>query len=240
MKHFASRHIFTRAALDSGSITSMTAVMHRFSEPGRYSATVYQGEIVAATFTLVADGNAPLIATPIDLGNTASQSCTVSTQAHTVFNAPRGAGGYAVVVERLDGSKRSVVFDSRLLGDGDMFVAVVLHPGMYSAQNQHGAKCSISLSRAAGGLARQVLGTKRVALQSRNESQSIECTAKGFKPLKVSIETAQPLIFTIKAPLRIRVVREEPDMSAGTTSGPRQRDPKAASDKTGNAREQKD
>jgi hypothetical protein len=241
MKPFINRHIITRNALDSGSITPMTAVMHRFAEPGNYFATVYQGGMVFATFSLLADRNAPLIPNTIDLGTISTQSCTVSTQTHTVFSAPRGAGGYSVVAERLDGDIRSVIFDSRLLGDGDLFVVVLLHPGRYSASNQHGAGCKISLSRATGGLARQISGMKRVALQSRNESRSIECTAKGFRPAEVSIGTAQPLTFFIQAPLRIRVVPEEPDdIPAGTPERPQQRDPTGAPDKTEKVREQKD
>lgn len=218
-----NRHVLSQVALDSGSLGPMATVLHRFSEPGCYNAVINQGDVACASFTLTVDKSVP--ATPVTINLGASAPCyTVSPETYVAFSAPKGPGGYSVAVWRAVGGVRSVVFDSRMLGEGDIFVATLLRPGSYSATNQYGAKCAISLTRAAKGLARQLIG-KQLRLHSKAECQRVESTRESFNPDKVSAETAQPILFTVRTRepcLRIKVTLEAAeDKPAKPFTGPR-------------------
>lgn len=212
MRFLVNRRIFTRTVLDSGSLMPMAAVMHRFTEPGSYTATVHQGGVPCATFALMVSKDAPATLNAVNLSSP-SPSYTVSSEMQTLFTAPRGTEGYFVVVERFAAGGRSTVFDSRMLGYGDVFVTMLLRPGKYSASNQYGARCAISLTRAVKGFARQVRA-KQLALYSKAESRNVECTKESFNPDKLSAEMAQPLLFNIRAKepcMRITVTLETPE-----------------------------
>lgn len=211
-----NQRMVTQTVFDSGSITPLTAVLHRFPEPGRYYATVNQGEAACASFVLIVDKGTPATPSTINLGEIAP-IYTVSSETYVAFNAPRGSGGYSVVVEKSVGGGRSVVFDSRMLGEGDIFVVTLLRPGNYSASNQYGAKCEVSAVRATEGLAKQLSGTRRLALRSKAGGRGLECNKDAFNPSKVSVEAAQPLVFSIKAPMRIKVVLESQEKPSGTS-----------------------
>ncbi|MEJ5292422.1 MAG: hypothetical protein WHS82_02405 [Candidatus Methanosuratincola sp.] len=216
-----NRNVLAQCTLDSGSLGPMVALLHRFSEPGCYNAVLNQGEVAYATFTLIVDKNATASPATINLCE-ASPCYTVSPETYVVFSAPCDPGGLSVAVWRAVGGAKSAVFDSRMLGEGDIFAATLLRPGTYSASNQYGAKCAISLTRAAKGLARQVIG-KRVRLSSRAECQRVDCTRESFAPDKVSAETSQPILFAVRTKepcLRIKVTLEaSEDSPAGPSTG---------------------
>src|SRR3989442_760489 len=58
---------------------------------------------------------------------------TISPNGHVLFYVSRGAGGYAVQVNRVDDPH--ILFDSRQLQEGDMFAATLFRPGSYSVTN---------------------------------------------------------------------------------------------------------
>jgi hypothetical protein len=66
---------------------------------------------------------------------------------------------------------------------------------------------------------------KQLRLHSRAECQKVDCTRESFTPNKVSAETAQPLLFTVRTKepsLRIKITLEaSEDKPAGPLTGPR-------------------
>jgi hypothetical protein len=217
MKSYINKRILSQSTLDSGEITPMMAIMHRFAEPGTYNVTVFQGDNQTATFPLIVDEKAPQMLNRIDLGS-ANCSCAVNPKAHTVFHAPTGTIGYSFLVEKFEGTDRSKVFDSKNLQDGDIFFASLLRPGDFQASNQFGAKCKISVSPPKTKRMQFTVTSQQGINRPNIETVQIECTATGFKPENVNIQTAQPLVFTIKAPSRIKIEYETPEKQEANAS----------------------
>ena len=207
MKSYINKRIISQTTLDSGEITPMMAIMHTFTEPGSYNVTVFQGDKQTATFPLIVDENAPQMLNRIDLGS-ANCSCAVNPKAPTVFHAPNGNRGYAVLVEKFDGTAGSKVFDSKNLQDGDIFFATLLRPGDYQASNKRGAKCKISVSPPKTKRMMFTVTSQQGTNRPKIETVQVECTATGFKPENVNIQPAQPLVFMIKTPSRIKIEYE--------------------------------
>lgn len=204
MKLYINKLILSQTTLDSAEITPMMAIMHRFAEPGIYTVTVFQGDNQTNQFSLTVDENAPQMLNRIDLG-TINCGCTVNSKAPTVFHAPKATKGYSVIVEKFDGTKRSTVFDNKNLQDGDIFLATLLRPGEYHASNQRGAKCKISVSPPKTRRMQFTVTSQQGISRPKIETVQIESTSVGFKPANVNIETAQPLLFMIKAPSHIKI-----------------------------------
>jgi hypothetical protein len=217
MKLYINKRILSQTTLDSGEITPMMAIMHRFAEPGTYNVTVFQGDNQTASFPLIVDENATQMLNRIDLG-AANCSCAVNPKAPTVFHAPKATKGYSVLVEKFEGTERSKVFDSKNLQDGDIFFATLLRPGDYYASNQRCIKCKISVSPLKTKRMQFTVTSQQGISRPNIETVQIECTASGFKPENVNIQSAQPLFFMIRAPSRIKIEYETPEKQEAKAS----------------------
>ena len=207
MKLYINKRILSQTTLDSGEITPMMAIMHRFVEPGTYNVTVLQGDNQTASFPLIVNENATQMLNRIDLG-AANCSCAANPKAPTVFHAPKATKGYSVLVEKFEGTNRSKVFDNKNLQDGDIFFATLLRPGNYYASNQRCAKCKISVSPLKTKRMQFTVTSPQGISRPKIETIQIECTSTGFKPENVNIQSAQPLVFNIRAPSRIKIEYE--------------------------------
>jgi len=156
---------------------------------------------------LIVDENAPQMFNRLDLA-AANCSCAVNPKAQTIFHAPKGIKGYSVIVEKFKGTERSKIFDSKHLQDGDIFFATLLRPGDYHASNKRGAKCKISVSPLKTRKMQFTVTSQQGISRPKIETVQVECTATGFKPEKINIKSAQPLLFMIKTPSRIKIEYE--------------------------------
>jgi len=217
MKPYINKRILSQSTLDSGEITPMMAIMHRFTEPGTYNVTVFQGNNQTATFPLIVDENAPQTLNRIDLG-AANCSCAVNPKAHTIFHAPKATTEYSVLVEKYKGTAKSKVFDSKNLQDGDVFFATLLRPGDYHASNERGAKCKITVSPLKTRRMQFTVTSQQGINRPNIKTVQVECTATGFKPENVNIQPAQPLVFMIKTPSRIKIEYKTPEKQEAKAS----------------------
>jgi hypothetical protein len=136
MKARINQLLFTQTSLDSGALTMLGAVIHSFSEPGRYRGTVLRGERPTARFSLAVDDDCAETQVNVDLATLKpEEQIQVNPRRFVVFHVSRGAGGYAVRVGRLSGEKEEAVFDSRELRNGDTFAATLIRPGTYTVAN---------------------------------------------------------------------------------------------------------
>jgi len=214
MKLSFNRHILSLSVIDSGVITPMMAVIHRFREPGTYLARVLRGDDQVAGFSIVVDRDAPLVPAQIDLGDIQCPATVVNPETHVLFRAPASPEGYSVVVEQAEGRKGQVAFDNRKLGDGDILMAMLFRPGRYIATDERGAKCEISVALPVKGAARYIASQKRGVI-SHGSAISIEYGKDGFRPGKIEAASAQGLMFMIRAPARIRIAFQEEGGAAG-------------------------
>ncbi len=198
MKAVINRRLFTQTNLDSGALTILGTVVHRFAAPGEYQGTVLLDEQLVSTFRLLVDEHCSAMQLNIDLVSLDfQQSCdfVVNPEGYTVFQVSRGSGGYAVVVRHTDEGYESQVFDSRALNKGDLCSATLLRPGIYRVTNAH--------TRAQGEII--VAYPNREALRCPLEPVAIECKANGFIPNRVETQSTQGLVYRFEIPSRIQI-----------------------------------
>lgn len=213
-----NRYLLTQFNLDSGALTMLGVVMHNFSEPGLYQATVLQGEQEVGSFVLQVDEKSPATQVDIDLARLKSQlpqpCCDEATRAdyvvgprgYAVFHVSDGPGGFAVVVGRGRRERAGIVFDSRKLQEGDLFAATLLRPGAYAVTNEGGhAKADLVIAYP------KRTGERYV----QPEPAQIQVTADGILPRRIDVQSAQSQVYQMKAPGRLRIELVRPDDGPG-------------------------
>lgn len=144
-------YLFSQIGLDSGALTILGGVVHRFPDPGHYRGVVTSLDGRTSVFQLTADESQAAIPVNIDLAaivqGSASPRCQCSAghngqphfvvRCHTpvMFHVSGGPGGYAVHVSPGAEEPKRPVFDSRQLGGGDLFAATILRSGLYTVTN---------------------------------------------------------------------------------------------------------
>ncbi|HEX6998776.1 MAG TPA: hypothetical protein VF322_11570 [Gammaproteobacteria bacterium] len=226
------RHLYTQIGLDSGSLTMLGAVVKSFGEPGEYRGTVRKGDRHAGVFYLSVDKDSPVARADIDLaafdrGASAAGSggcgcgeprcgCggkeprySVNPRGYALFRVSGGAGGYAVHVRKAAEADDTPVFDSRKLGEGAVFSAMLLRPGRYAVTNTLGkARAEVVVAY-----------PQRTDRPYRPPAPvRVTVTAKGFDQDGIRLGPAQGLIFECRTEARIKIELVEPD------DGPRGRD----------------
>lgn len=159
-KAFINFPVFTQTTLDSGALTMLGVVIHSFPEPGEYQGTASRGERDVGEFYLRVDKESGAMQVDVDLATLdqpSAEPCecksgrhergrhyVVNPKGYAVFHVSRGLGGYAVRVGRVEQDSYAAVFDSREIGEGDLFAATLVRPGTYSVTNlKSGAKGEI-------------------------------------------------------------------------------------------------
>lgn len=227
-KVFVNQHLFTQTSVDSGSLTMLGVVIHRFREPGEYMGVVERGR-ETRSFRLTVDKESSATQANIDLatlsgGHTHTDDCgckhnetgadrgfVVSPDGYVVFHVSSGSGGYVLRVGRLE-SPDSALFDSARLEGDDLFAVTLIRPGTYSVRNV--------VSGARGEI---VVAYPKAGKQPHRPAEpvEIECTEKTLRPAKIKILAAQGQVYRFRTPSRIVIELVEPD------DGPRAARPKA-------------
>ena len=211
-------NLYSQIGLDSGALTMLGAVIHRFEEPGEYRGTVRKGADIENVFYISVDKESPVAAAEIDLAKLAGQEVpeddsdccskqpqnrfSVNPKGYALFRVSAGKGGYSVNVRRADEDERTPVFNSSKLEAGSIFSATILRPGEYSISNQHGK-----------ARARAVVTYPPRAFSSYRppEPQRVEVSKDGFYPDDIKLKPAQGLVFECQEPSRIVIKLEKAD-----------------------------
>lgn len=227
------KNLFMQIGLDSGALTMLGGVTHRFLQPGQYRGVVYRGKENIAGFYINVDKNSPVAQANIDLASfesTPDRSTTTTTDSgcsckdsgstepatkfevnpkgYAVFHVSKGSGGYAVRVGKaVEDPKEQNQFDSRELKAEDIFSAVILRPGTYSVTN--------SLGKGKGEIT--VTYPKIAKTPYRPPTPvRIQCSER-FEPSKVELQPGQAALFDCKVPSRIKLELLKADDGPGPT-----------------------
>jgi hypothetical protein len=213
-----NRHLFTQTSVDSGSLTMLGVVIHRFPEPGEYMGVVERGAEVRS-FRLRVDESSPAMQANVDLatlggGHSHSDDCgcknketgadpmfVVNPAGYVVFHVSAGPGGYVVRVGGLE-RPEAALFDSTQLEGDDLFAVTLIRPGTYSVRNVVGA--------ARGEI---LVSYPKVGDQPHRPDEPVEvvCTEKAFRPARIRIQAAQGQLYRFRTPSRIAIELVEPD-----------------------------
>ncbi|AIF82638.1 hypothetical protein NTE_00557 [Candidatus Nitrososphaera evergladensis SR1] len=215
-----NRHLFTQVNVDSGSLSILSAVIHRFAQPGEYEGIVMKGPIKTQRFTVtvVEDNNiissssqaaaatntnaAAAEQIKVDLKDTASDRFTLRRGGYGVFYVSTGPGGYVVEIRKYEKGSQVKVFDSSELKEDDIFSTTIIRPGTYSVTN--------TLNNAKAEL---MVNYPEIGKTQRNPQPiKIECTAQNqINPNRIRIDPSQGLVFTSKTPFRIKIELTKPE-----------------------------
>jgi len=122
---------------------------------------------------------------------------TVSPKGYVQFFVSQGAGGYSASVAKEGGNK--FLFDTTMLGSGDLFAVSLLTPATFSMANKAGS--------ATGTIA--VSFSKEVAARLKATAPVYVDVSKGaFATKEVHLSSGQGLVFRIKDAARIVVQQE--------------------------------
>ena len=215
MKAIINRHMFAQGNVDSGSITMMSTIVHKLAEPGEHRGSVIKGRNVIGHFTIiVGKKETPGLPTQVQIDLRQAEAPTaqagmvanrfsVGADGYAVFKVSAGAGGYAVELYR-EGAK---VFDSCELQGDDLLYVMVLRPGTYSLQNAiTNARAELTVAYPEKGMARNA------------EPVRIECGKSAISPDKISVKPMQGMVFSFKAPSRIKIDLVRPEDRAPVTN----------------------
>jgi hypothetical protein len=209
MSMLANPYLFTQIGLDSGALTQLGLVAHRFTEVGNYRGVVLLQDEIAANFGLCVDENCAASQVNIDLTlanngkgsccNTDVQTYTLHPSGYAIFHIGCGAGGYAATVGRLG---QPPVFDSRVLQPGDFFTATILRPGTYVARCKGVPDCRI--------IAGYPSGRGRVAYKPPAPARVVVGSGR-FNSEVLELKPVQPVVFEIQQKARITIELVKPD-----------------------------
>jgi len=209
-------YLFTQIGLDSGMLTMLGSIVHKFNEPGEYRGVSVRENLTEAVFYLTVERDRAVNQVNIDLATlgqtTASDCCAcekkhgspsqghfiLGEQGYAVFHVSSGPGGYAVRIGRAAKEPERKEFDSTELNDGDLFAATILRPGRYSLRNL------VQSDAAPGDL---IVNYPPVGTTPHRAASPvrIECTKAGFSPSTLEITATQGCIVAPLIPSRIKV-----------------------------------
>lgn len=214
MKTSINWPMLTQSGLDSGSLTMLGVVIHKFSESGEYIGTILRKSKDVGSFRLSVGKDCPTMQVDIDLETVVKSTralarrksngkFAVNPDGYVVFHVSRGLGGYTVVVDRIsEDSKTERLFDSSKLMEGDMFAVTMIRPGTYSVANVY--------TDAQGEIVVAYPKVGKVPYRPL-KPVSIKCTEKGFSPDKIKIKPAQGQVYNLKTQSRIKITLIKPD-----------------------------
>jgi len=209
-----NRQLLNTTTFDSSALGMLSMIVHQFSSPGRYHATVMRGGRAVAEVPFSVHEKSEAMQLDIDLaraesdadGKTSDCNCkdekqpaaVVSSKGYVLFHASSGAGYSVVVSNEIDKTR----FDSTKLGKGDLFALSLLEPAVYSIAN--------TVSDAAGEI--QVTFTTETAKRIHQlETIHVNVTEKKFDADRIEVASTQGLVFHLEASARIVIAKKGGD-----------------------------
>ena len=227
MKAIINPFVFSQINLDSASLTMLTSAVHKISESGNYDGTILRGSDIVGRFRLTVCDSTPddcsgqsKTQVNIDLKSldlpvadhieSQLNNCfQVRTGGYVVFHLTSGAGGYAVELKKTGSeSCGKIVFDSRKLGENDNFIATPLRPGTYNITNV------LCKAKAELVVAYPEIGK----IPKLPQAVKVEVTQNEIVPGQIRINPTEPLMFSFKAPSRIKIELVKPEDRPKPTS----------------------
>jgi hypothetical protein len=226
MKTLINHQLISQTVIDSGELAMLGAVIHNFTESGKYRVEILSEGLVVATHILRVDEKSTAMQVNIDLAppptgtsdRTASgcdckdqqsrtggdAACyTISPRGHASFYVSRGTDGYAVQVSKVNDPR--IVFDSRQLQEGDLFAVTLLRPGSYSITNvTAGYKSEVVVAYPKPGRV-PFKAAAPVSIEATKHGLMIVADGREEKIGTLGIEATQGQLFKIKTPSRIRI-----------------------------------
>jgi hypothetical protein len=208
---------------DSGYPNGLSAVVHRFTEPGHLDVLFLADDAVAERVQLTVAPRASAIddvpaAKTLKLRrataarSTADDCCgspgspqrfVLESQGYVAFSAPLDQPTAVIGVRRATAERNDeAIFDSRRLSADDTFAVTMVRPGRYEMRNV------LTKDEGTITVAYPVIGR---GPYRPPDPVRVTCSSKGFKPRSIKLKPAQGIVFDFAVPSRIEIELVEPD-----------------------------
>lgn len=233
MQNKLDLQILSQTHFDSGALSGLGSVVHRMVQLGDHQLTILHGDNPVETTSLRvlastqpsqpniasaanAQAAAPSSQTELHVnlgqmvGNVGQLSAPIistileiAAQGYVLFHAPPASSGFAVLLNAPGTQNQPPAFDSRQLGNSDVYATTLLRPGLYSVTNANGgAKGQIRV-------AYPVIGDTPYRPP---DPMDVQVTDQGFQPATIQLKPAQGVVFHIgNTRARIQIDLVEPD-----------------------------
>lgn len=209
-----NRALFQCKTFDSGSLGVLSAIYHRFTDPGDYDLLVTTGGQVARRLHVhVAKDDAPEQA-DLDLAASDSGGCSCGDKQHGLriraggsvcFYAGTGSRTFAIEAHSRDAKGTQTVLDtSKGLDAGSAFSATLVRPGRYQATLGH-AKGSVDIH--------VEMPDPKAKKAPQGDAPLVRVTKEGFDTEKLVVGVGGTVFFSLECPARVRaeLVKAEHD-----------------------------
>lgn len=213
MKARINTHAFRQICLESDALGVLASIAHPLAEAGKYRGVVRQDGIEVAAFRASVEVDATKQQADVDLARLADTRRRLSSRVEEplyrvkpggwlVLFVSEGPGGFSVLVDRVEEEGGSS-FDSRELGEGDVFIATLIRPGRYRLRERDGRyEGSLTVTYPAPG-------------EKPYQPQppvTVKVTSKGFDPSELSVSPTQGVVFAVQtSSAAIKIDCVEPD-----------------------------
>lgn len=149
-KKIVNKNIINQTSFDSGSLTPLQTVYHKFTNSGSYYGILLKNDVIIGKFLITVNDTYKNNVIKIDIKNViASQTYarndknytnqfTLQTNGYATIYVSSGLGGYSIRINRIHHNKTEIEFDNRELCDNDIFSIVLIMPGEYIVTNNNG------------------------------------------------------------------------------------------------------
>ncbi len=210
-KAVLNRAVFTQKALDSGAITVLATLFHRFPEKGNYDLFVQRRqEVIYRSHIRVVAENAPnqinvdlaaLSESGADCDSPAEEGYTLAAGGVMGFYASQGTGQYVVRIEEItEKEKRTLLDSSEAVAEGGLFAVTLVRPGTYRVTNAE--------ARSEGEIRVSLPKGEKFRV---DQPTLVEYGRDGFKPKRLAMYAGQSVVFNCTMRARIRVELTKPE-----------------------------
>lgn len=226
-----NRSLFVQRAFDSGAITVLTSLIHRFGESGDYDVFVRRARrTVARLMVRVVDSDAAYQHN-LDLANLQPgqhECCREEADVllHTggvlSIYASQGSASFQVEVQRLGAKEKQVLLNNaEQVPGGDFFAVTPLQAGIYRVSdslNKAEMLLRVAMPPLPSPGKKSAAGKEKKARTEReyrpDQPTLVEAGRDGFSRKEVSLFSGQSLVFQCQQAARLRVEMEKPDKPA--------------------------
>ncbi len=213
-----NRPVFTQKEFSSDSLTVLTTLLHRFTEPGSYQVRVKHARRPELAFAVEVSPTAGKQQLNVDLAGLIEDDagcCGEDDRYELVAGGvlglypSAGVGGYAVTISHLGEKEKSVVLDNRKgVPGGDFFVVTLTRPGVYRVGDENSkAETEVHVGLPKGERVRTDAPTL------------LQLGREGFEGEAPRLIAGQSLVIHCETTARLRVVLTRDDTEVASEDG---------------------
>ncbi len=217
MKARVNTFALQQSCLQSSALGVLGSIAHPIGRPGDFTGRVMQGKTQVAEFSLHADPDVDATQATIDLARIAGpplvgqpykvHKYSVNSDGYLMLFVSEGPGGFWVQLSSPGKYRPRVVFDSRRLKPGDLFIATLIRPGTHQARMPKG------------------VAAIRVRAPEASDKPfqppppaGMTCTKTGFVPKRLEVYSTQGIVFKFETTSGVQIDLTKPAATRGAKS----------------------